>query len=104
LILEPLNAAVVAPRPVTEIMGRSVNFDRQLRRWAIKIDHILADRMLSPEGDTVRRSSQQPPKEGFRQAHVPAEFASFDDAAAEFPAWHYPSVSRLQRLTPPHLH
>ena len=51
LMTEPCRAVFITSRTISEIVGCSVNFDRELTGGAIEIEHVLADRMLSAEPD-----------------------------------------------------
>jgi hypothetical protein len=51
--LEPFSADIVALRPVDEIMGSAIDFDRKFGRRAIEVEDLRPDRVL-PAKTNVR--------------------------------------------------
>lgn len=65
LLVQPLCSAPVTLRAITEIMDRAIDFDRQLCRGAVEIEHISADRVLPTE--PYRKAAQPHPQQLLRQ-------------------------------------
>jgi hypothetical protein len=48
-IIQPLRSALVPLRTITEVMGRTIHFDREFCRRTVEVEHIFPDRMLPPK-------------------------------------------------------
>jgi hypothetical protein len=71
LVLQPFSSPLVALRSIAQIMCRAVDFDRQLRRRTIEIEHIFADWMLTPELQVT--ASDSDPQKLLRQRELASQ-------------------------------
>jgi hypothetical protein len=67
---KPCVAMRIPRRAIAPIMGFAIDLDRQTRRCAIEVEHIVARRMLSAEAQPVFVPSQREPQGDFRGRHV----------------------------------
>jgi hypothetical protein len=49
LAFEPFGSNIVPLRPISEVMGETIHFDRKVRGGAVKIQDVRPDRMLPAE-------------------------------------------------------
>lgn len=74
-IRKKLVATIVGLWPIAEIMRRSVDLDRKLRRVTVEIGDKSPERMLPPKFETARSLFKFAPKQCFRQASLFSQLA-----------------------------
>ena len=75
VFVQPGIALFITLGPITHVMCNSVNLKSDLRHGAVKIENIWSYRVLATKVDTVRRSLEQAPEQGFGKREVFAQFA-----------------------------
>ena len=70
---------------VAHVVGRTIDLDRELRPWAVEIEHVPPDRMLPAKPELRRSRSQHQPQADLGCGHRATKTAgSFDR-----PAWRH---------------
>ena len=75
LSCQELRAHVVACRPITHIVGDSVDLDSQLRSRTVEIDDVVADGVLLAELWAAGFAPDLAPQQHFRKRHLTPQSA-----------------------------